>query len=44
MLRTNEKWHMEWHKTRKCKCKLDSIVCNIKKDGIKTNADVNVKN
>ena len=42
MSRTNETRHIEWHKTCKCKCRLDANVCN--KDGIKTNADVNVKN
>ena len=44
MLRTNEARHIEWHKTCKCKCRLDASVCNDKQDGIKTNADVNVKN
>ena len=28
--RTNEKRHIEWHKTCKCKCRLDSSVCNNK--------------
>ena len=30
MLRTNETRHIEWHKTCKCKCKLDASVCNNK--------------
>ena len=41
--RTNETRHIEWHKTCKCKCRLDASV-TINKDGMKTNADVNVKN
>ena len=28
--RTNEKRHIEWHKTRKCKYRLDASVCNNK--------------
>ena len=28
MSRTNEKRHIEWHKTCKCKCRLDASVCN----------------
>ena len=42
--RTNETRHIEWLKTCKCKCRLDSSVCNNKQVGMKTNADVNVKN
>ena len=42
--KTNETRHIEWHKTFKCKCRLDASVVIINKDGIKTNADVNVKN
>ena len=42
MSKTNETRHIEWHKT--CKCKLGASVCNNKKDGMKTNADVTVKN
>ena len=30
MSRTNETRHIEWHKTCKCKCKLDASVCNNK--------------
>ena len=30
MLRTNETRHIEWHKTCKCKCRLDGSVCNNK--------------
>ena len=30
MLRTNETRHIEWHKTCKCKCRLDASVCNDK--------------
>ena len=28
--RTNETRHVEWHKTCKCKCRLDASVCNNK--------------
>ena len=28
MSRTNETRHIEWHKTYKCKCRLDASVCN----------------
>ena len=28
--RTNETRHIEWHETCKCKCRLDSSVCNDK--------------
>ena len=30
MSRTNDTRHIEWHKTCKCKCRLDSSVCNNK--------------
>ena len=30
MSRTNETRHIEWHKTCKCKCRLDASVCNNK--------------
>ena len=30
MLRTNETRHIKWHKTCKCICRLDAIVCNNK--------------
>ena len=30
MSRTNETRHKEWHKTCKCKCRLDACVCNNK--------------
>ena len=30
MSRTNETIHIEWHETCKCKCRLDSSVCNNK--------------
>ena len=30
MLRANETRHIEWHETCKCKCRLDSNVCNNK--------------
>ena len=30
MSRTNERRHIEWHETCKCKCKLDASVCNNK--------------
>ena len=28
--RTNKRRHKEWHKTCKCKCRLDRSVCNNK--------------
>ena len=28
--RTNETRHIKWHKTSKCKCRLDASVCNNK--------------
>ena len=30
MSRTNETRHIEWHKTCKCKCRLDESICNNK--------------
>ena len=30
MSRTNETRHIEWHKTCKCICRLDKIICNSK--------------
>ena len=30
MSRTNEKRHIKWHGTCKCKCRLDASVCNNK--------------
>ena len=30
MSRTNETRHIKWHKTFKCKCRLDTSVCNNK--------------
>ena len=30
MSRTNETRHIEWHETCKCKCRLDTSVCNNK--------------
>ena len=30
MLQTNEITHIEWHETCKCKCRLDTSVCNNK--------------
>ena len=44
MSRTNETRHTEWHKTCKCKCRLVQVSATINKNGMKTNADVNVKN
>ena len=43
MSRTNETRYIKWHKTCKCRCRLDASV-TINKDGMKTNAGVNVKN
>ena len=44
MSRTNETRHIKWHETCKCQCRLDAIVCNKIKDGMRRNADANVKN
>ena len=30
MSKTNERRHIEWHETCKCKCRLDANVCNNK--------------
>ena len=30
MSRSNQARHIEWHETYKCKCRLDSGVCNNK--------------
>ena len=30
MLRTNETRHIKWHKTCKCRCRLDASICNNK--------------
>ena len=42
--RINKARHVEWYKTCKCKCRLDAVFATINIDGMKTNADVNVKN
>ena len=42
--KTNETRYIKRHETGKCKYRLDASVCNINKDGMKINADVNVKN
>ena len=43
--RTNETRYMKFHKTCKCKYRLNASVCNnINKDGMKIKADVNEKN
>ena len=44
MSRTNETRHIKWHKTCKCKCRLDASICNNKQRWNVINADVNVKN
>ena len=44
MSRTNETRHINWHKTCKCKCRLDASICNNKQRWNVINADVNVKN
>ena len=41
MSRTNERRHVKWHETCKCKCRLNASVCNNKQ---RWNADVNAKN
>ena len=30
MSRTNKTWHIKWHKTCKCNCRLDASICNNK--------------
>ena len=50
--RTNEIRDIQWHETCKCKCRLQmhcyrlliQVFVIINKDGMKINADVNVKN
>ena len=44
MSRTNETKSMKLHETCKCICRLNKVICNKNKDGIKINVDVNVKN
>ena len=44
MSRTNETRSVKWHETCQCICRLNEIICNNNKDGIKKNVDVNVKN
>ena len=44
MSRTNERRHIEWHATCKCKWKFGANIVIIQKVGIKVNADVNAKN
>ena len=43
MSRTNETKYIKWHKTCKCKCRLDASVI-INKVGMRINSDVNAKN
>ena len=42
MSRTNETRHIKWHKTRKCKCRLDGSVCNNNNNN-KNNNNINKK-
>ena len=45
MSRTNERRNIEWHKTCRCKCRLDVSVCNDKQlCNEDVNVDVDVKN
>ena len=44
MSRTNETRHIKWHETCKCKCSLDSSVCNNKQPCNYDKCHVNVKN
>ena len=44
MSRTNETRHIKWHKTCKCICRLDAIVCNNKQRWNNDNVATNVKN
>ena len=43
MSKTNETRHIKWRKACKCKCRLDSSICN-NNAGMKIKAGVNVKN
>ena len=44
MSRTNETRSIKSHETCKCICRLNKIICSNKKNGIKINVGVNVKN
>ena len=44
MSRTNEKRHIKWTETCKCKCRLDASFVIINNFGIMINTDVNTKN
>ena len=44
MSRTNEKKHIKWHETCKCKCRLDASVCNNNNVGMMINVGANAKN
>ena len=44
MSKASEKTYTGWHKTCRCKCRLDASVCNNKQRWNKINADVNAKN
>ena len=45
MSRANETRYIKWHKTCKCRCRLDASICNNKQRwNADADADVNVKN
>ena len=44
MLRTNERRHIKWHETCKCKCRLDASVCNNKQRWNEDKCRWNAKN
>ena len=44
MTLTNETRSIEWHKTCKCICRLNEIICNNKQKWNKINVGVNVNN
>ena len=44
MSRTNEKRHIKWHKTLKCICRLDKIICNSKQRWNEDKCRCNAKN
>ena len=44
MSRSNETKSIKLHETCSCICRLHKVICNNKKNGIKINVDVNVKN
>ena len=44
MSRSNETRYIKWLETCRCRCRLDTSVCNNKQVGMMINVDANVKN